>query len=63
MILEDIFNLEGTIVTEEKFNKVMQSEFMAFFQNCGASGLKTGYTWSILTLIDGREVNIYCKTV
>lgn len=63
MILEDIFKLDGTIIAEEQVNEIMQSEFIAYFQNCGASGLKIGYTWSIFTLIDGSEVNIYCKTV
>jgi len=63
MILEDIFKLDGTIITEEQVNEIMQSEFIAFFQNCGDSGLKIGYTWAIFTLTDGKEVNIYCKTV
>ncbi|MDP0488429.1 MAG: hypothetical protein Q7K48_04085 [Fusobacterium sp. JB021] len=61
MTLEDIFKIEGTIITTEKLNEIMQSEFIAFFQNCGASGLKIGYTWYILNLIDGTEVNFYCK--
>lgn len=62
MILEDIIKLEGQIITKEKLNELVKSEFIAFFQNCGSSGLKIGYTWYILNLIDGTEINFYCKT-
>lgn len=63
MTLENIIEMEGTIIKKEKFNNIIQTNLVAFFQNCGASGLKIGYNWYILNLIDGNEVNVYCETI
>ncbi|MFK4785003.1 hypothetical protein [Fusobacterium sp. MFO224] len=63
MLLNDILKLEGTIITVEKFNEIIQSQFIIFSQNCGISGLKIGYNWYIFTLTDGMEVNVYCKSL
>lgn len=57
---EDILNLEGKIVKKEIFQRMFESEEVMNFQNCGMSGLKKGYFWFIVTLIDGTEVNMYC---
>ncbi len=57
---EDIINLEGKIVDKEIFQRMFESEEVINFQNCGMSGLKKGYFWFIVTLIDGTEVNMYC---
>lgn len=57
---EDILSLEGKIVEKEIFQKMFESEEVMNFQNCGMSGLKKGYFWFIVTLIDGTEVNMYC---
>lgn len=56
---EDIINLEGKIVDKEIFQRMFESEEVINFQNCGMSGLKKGYFWFIVTLIDGTEVNMY----
>ncbi len=57
---EDIINLEGKIVDKEIFQRMFESEEVINFQNCGMSGLKKGYFWFIVTLIDVTEVNMYC---
>ena len=56
---EDILKLEGKIIEKEVFQEMFESEEVINFQNCGASGLKKGYIWFIVTLIDGTEVNLY----
>lgn len=56
---EDILKLEGKIIEKEVFQEMFESEEVINFQNCGASGLKKGYVWFIVTLIDGTEVNLY----
>ena len=56
---ENILELEGKIVEKEIFQEIFESEEVMNFQNCGASGLKKGYMWFIVTLIDGTEVNLY----
>lgn len=60
MTREEILSLEGKIVEKEFFQSIFESEEVMNFQNCGASGLKKGYFWFIVTLIDGTEVNMYC---
>ncbi len=57
---EEILNLEGKIIEKEFFQLMFESECVMNFQNCGMSGLKKGYNWFIVTLIDGTEVNLYC---
>ncbi len=59
MTREEILKLEGTIIEKELFQEMFESEEVMNFQNCGMSGLKKGYCWFIVTLIDGTEVNIY----
>lgn len=59
MIREDILKLEGEIVSKDLFQEIFESEDVMNFQNCGMSGLKKGYCWFIVTLIDGTEVNLY----
>lgn len=60
MTREEILSLEGKIVEKEFFQSIFESKEVMNFQNCGISGLKKGYFWFIVTLIDGTEVNMYC---
>lgn len=59
MSREEILKLEGKIIDKELFQRIFESECVINFQNCGMSGLKKGYYWFIVTLIDGTEVNLY----
>ncbi|WP_300357758.1 hypothetical protein [Fusobacterium sp.] len=59
MTREDILKLEGKIIDKELFQFIFENENVMNFQNCGMSGLKKGYVWFIITLIDGTEVNVY----
>ncbi len=61
MTREEIINLDTLEVTEEIFQEIYQSEDVINFQNVGRSGLKQGYNWLILTLVDGTTVNLYLK--
>lgn len=56
---DEILKLEGEVVEKELFQFIFESECVMNFQNCGVSGLKKGYNWFIVTLIDGTEVNLY----
>lgn len=60
---DEILKFEGQIVEKDFFYEIFESEIVMNFQNCGASGLKKGYTWFIITLIDGTEVNLYSKEI
>lgn len=63
MTKEEIIKLDTEVVSAETFEKIFASDCIIGFQKVGPSGLKDNCDWYILTLIDGEEVNLYCKRI
>lgn len=63
MTREEILKLDTEIVSKELFQEIFESEEVMNFQNCGVSGLKNNYNWFIITLTDGKEINLYAKDI
>ncbi len=61
MTKEEILALDTECITKEVFEKIFNSGYIIGFQNAGRSGLFENYNWYILTVIDGTEINLYCK--
>ena len=58
MTKQEILNLEGTIVNEEIFAEIEESEEVTGMENCGTSGRNINYNLWVVTLSDGTEIEI-----
>lgn len=61
MTKEEILALDTEFITKEIFEEIFNSDCIIGFQNIGKSGLFENYNWYIVTLVDGTDVNLYCK--
>lgn len=57
--LEEVKEYDDKQVTDEQYDKIIESEAVVEVENLGVSGRYPYCTWFIVKLIDGTEVNIY----
>ena len=60
--MDKIYNkYNNTILTLEELEELEELQEVKEVINSGNSGYKIGYTWYIVELQDGQEINVYVK--
>lgn len=53
--------MNGEIITDEQYEAIEESEFVEEIEDCGMSGYYTSAHWYCVHLVDGDNVDVYCK--
>lgn len=61
LTMETIKTMNCEIITEEQYEALEESEFVEEIEDCGMSGYYTSAHWYCVHLVDGNNIDIYCK--
>ena len=59
--MKEIKAMNGEIITDEQYEAIEESEFVEEIEDCGMSGYYTSAHWYCVHLVDGDNVDVYCK--
>lgn len=59
--MKEIKAMNGEIITDEQYEAIEESEFVEEIEDCGMSGYYTSAHWYCVRLVDGDNVDVYCK--
>lgn len=59
--MKEIKAMNGEIITDEQYEAIEESEFVEEIEDCGMSGYYTSAHWYCVYLVDGDNVDVYCK--
>jgi hypothetical protein len=58
---EELFELDGLVLTDEEFDNLIENELVVDAHNCGLSGLHYGCTLWDVQLKWGDNISVYTK--
>lgn len=59
--MKEIKAMNGEIITDEQYEAIEESEFVEEIEDCGMSGYYTSAHWYCVHLVDGDNIDVYCK--
>lgn len=59
--MKEIKAMNGEIITDEQYEALEESEFVEEIEDCGMSGYYTSVHWYCVHLVDGDNIDVYCK--
>lgn len=59
--MKEIKAMNGEIITDEQYEAIEESEFVEEIEDYGMSGYYTSAHWYCVHLVDGDNVDVYCK--
>ena len=59
--MKEIKAMNGEIITDEQYEALEESEFVEEIEDCGMSGYYTSAHWYCVHLVDGDNIDVYCK--
>ena len=59
--MKEIKAMNGEIITDEQYEAIEESEFVEEIEDCGMSGYYTSAHLYCVHLVDGDNIDVYCK--
>ncbi|WP_312093442.1 hypothetical protein [Aminipila sp.] len=61
MNINDLKEMDNTLITEDQLEEIELSEFVSEVGNLGSSSQYPGATWLDVQLTDGDNINVFVK--
>lgn len=61
LTIEAIKRMNREVITDEQYDALEESEFVEEMEDCGMSGYHTSAHWYCVHLVNGDNIDVYCK--